>query len=73
GIVIDPKTVRTNMVYFDLAPDAKYTAPELTAKLKGKNVLMLPTGVRRIRAVLHYWISPVQVDRAIDVIKEVMK
>lgn len=73
GILIDPKTVRTNMVYFDLAPDAKYDARELTAKLKDKNVWMLPASARRIRAVLHYWISPVQVDRAIDVVKEVMK
>jgi threonine aldolase len=73
GIVIDPKTVRTNMVYFDLAPGAKYDAHQLTAALKDKKVWMLPVSARRIRAVLHYWISPAQVDRAVEVMKEVMK
>ena len=73
GIVIDPKTVRTNMVYFDLAPDAKWNAHELQKKLEERNIKVGAVAARRIRAVLHYWISPAQVDRAVEVIKEVMK
>jgi len=72
GIVLDPKTVRTNMVFFDLAPDVPFTALELAAKLKTRKVLVGPAGPRRFRAVLHYWISPVQVDQALDAFREVL-
>ncbi|MEK7328314.1 MAG: GntG family PLP-dependent aldolase, partial [Chloroflexota bacterium] len=73
GIVLDPAQVRTNMVYFDLAPDAPLNALELTARLKERNILIGPTAPRRLRAVLHYWISPVQVDQTIKAVKEVLK
>jgi threonine aldolase len=73
GIVLDPAQVRTNMVYFDLAPDAPLNAPELTARLKERNILVGPTGPRRLRAVLHYWISPVQVDQTIEAVSEILK
>ncbi|MBI5712005.1 MAG: aminotransferase class I/II-fold pyridoxal phosphate-dependent enzyme [Chloroflexi bacterium] len=69
----DHDEVRTNMVYFDLAPSTKLDASQLTTKLKEKGILVGAVGARRIRAVLHYWISPVQVDRVVEVIKEVMK
>ena len=73
GIVLDPAQVRTNMVYFDVAPDAPLNALELTARLKERNILIGPTAPRRLRAVLHYWISPVQVDQTIAAVREILK
>ena len=73
GIVLDPAQVRTNMVYFDLVPDAPLNALELTARLKERNILIGPTAPRRLRAVLHYWISPVQVEQTIAAVKEVLQ
>jgi threonine aldolase len=73
GIVLDPAQVRTNMVYFDLAPGAPLNALELTARLKERNILIGPTGPRRLRAVLHYWISPVQVEQTIEAVREILK
>jgi threonine aldolase len=72
GIAVDPKSVHTNMVYFDLLPETPFTADELADRLKAKNVLVGPASARRIRAVLHYWISPAQVDRALETFREVL-
>ncbi len=73
GIILDPAQVRTNMVYFDLASDAPLNALELTARLKERNILIGPVGPRRLRAVLHYWISPVQVDQTLEAVREILK
>ncbi|MBI3242823.1 MAG: low-specificity L-threonine aldolase [Chloroflexi bacterium] len=73
GIVLDPAQVRTNMVYFDLAPEAPMNAQQFADKLKERGALIGPAGPRRLRAVLHYWISPVQVDETIEAVKEVLK
>ncbi len=73
GIVINPPNVPTNMVYFDLAPSLPYTARELAEKLKGRGVLVGPVGPRRFRAVLHYWISSAQVDRAVEVFADSLR
>lgn len=73
GLALDPAQVRTNMVYFDLASDAPLNALELAAGLKERNILIGPTGPRRLRAVLHYWISPVQVEQTIEAVREILK
>jgi threonine aldolase len=52
----DVERVQTNMVFFELRPDAGVTAPELAERLRPHNILMLPMGERRFRAVTHYWI-----------------
>ncbi|MBM4423743.1 MAG: low-specificity L-threonine aldolase [Chloroflexi bacterium] len=72
GIVFDPATVKTNMVYFDLAPEVPFDAAALEKKMKERGVLMLTAGPRRMRMVLHYWISPTDVERAVEVFREVM-
>jgi threonine aldolase len=72
GLVLNPPQPRTNMVYFDLAPEVKYTANQLAETLAGQGVLINVAGPRRIRMVLHYWLSPVQVDRAVEAIKTIL-
>ena len=72
GIVLDPAQVRTNMVYFDLAPEVPFDASALSDRMKERGILMLPAGPRRIRMVLHYWISPVHIEKALNAFREIL-
>jgi len=55
-IQLDLDRVQTNMVFFDLRPDAPLTAPQLAERLRSSNILLMPMGERRFRAVTHYWV-----------------
>jgi threonine aldolase len=63
--------VETNMVFIDLDPRLG-TAAEVCARLRDRGVLALPNLPQRIRFVLHLDVSSEQVDRAADVIAEVL-
>ncbi len=63
-IVLDEGTPATNMVFFNLAPHARLTAPEICKKLEKEGILVSPSGERRFRLVTHCWINDAGVDRA---------
>ncbi len=69
GISVDPTTIETNMVFFDLAPSLP-DAAAFCAQLKAAGVWVLPTAPRRVRAVTHLDVTRTQIDRAIAVIAE---
>ena len=71
GLVLNPSQPRTNMVYFDLLPEFKWSAMQLAEQLAEQGILIDATGPRRVRMVLHYWLSPVHVGKAIEAIKAV--
>jgi threonine aldolase len=73
GIVLNPPEVRTNMVYFDLAPEFPLEAGALTEALKARDILIDAAGKRRVRMVLHYWISPTQVEKAVAAMREIAR
>jgi threonine aldolase len=64
GILLDPARVQTNIVIFELAPDA-LSAEELAAGLAARGVKMGAIGGRKLRAVTHYGIQAGDVDQAI--------
>ena len=70
GVVLDAGTPATNMIYFDLAPNVKSSADEITAKLKDRGILVGPAGERRFRLVTHYWIDDEAVERAVAAFAE---
>jgi threonine aldolase len=72
GLRVDVAKVRTNMVYFDLADDVSFDAAELCRRALAGRVRMLPTAARRIRAVLHCWVSRDEVLQAAEVIRDAM-
>jgi hypothetical protein len=45
------------MVYFDMDPGLPFDGHELCRRLERMRIKALLTGARRIRAVLHCWIS----------------
>ncbi len=64
GVTINPDSVETNIVYFDVDPGA-LAAPELCARLSDKSVRMLATGPATIRAVTHLQVDEAMIERAI--------
>ena len=72
GYVVDLDKVRTNMIYFDLAPDIAIDAPEVERRLAERGVLLFATGKRRFRAVTHAWVENDEIDRALPVLRDVL-
>ncbi|NJL94108.1 MAG: low-specificity L-threonine aldolase [Anaerolineae bacterium] len=61
-IQLDPAPVRTNMIFFDLHPDAPLDAEQLAERLRADNIWIGPFGKWRVRLVTHYWIMPEHVE-----------
>jgi threonine aldolase len=73
GIVLDPGTPYTNMVFFGLAPRIRKSAAAVSDELKAKGILVSPTDERRFRLVTHYWIDDLAVDKTIAAFSESLK
>lgn len=73
GIILDPGTPHTNMIFLSLAEDiAPITAQEVAQYLAEQGVLVGATGARRFRLVTHYWIDDKAVERAVTAFGEVL-
>lgn len=72
GLSIDPETVETNIVYFDV-DEATGTAAAICDALRQEQVWTLPIAPQRVRAVLHLDISDDGVEHAISAISRVIK
>lgn len=72
GLSIDPATVETNIVYFDVR-ESVGTAKSLCDVLKERSVWMLPIGPQRIRAVTHLDVPATGIDQALAALQGVMK
>jgi threonine aldolase len=72
GLVLDPNTPQTNMVFLSLAEGVPFNANEVAAKLAEEMVRVGVTGSRRFRLVTHYWIDNHGVQRAIEAFKNVL-
>ena len=73
GIILDPGTPRTNMIFLNLSdqagtPDATTVAGELAAR----GVLVGVSGANRFRLVIHYWIDDPAVDLAVEAFHAVL-
>ena len=69
GIALDPKSVETNIVFFDLT--GGLDAPAAVEALLARGVRMGALGARTIRAVTHLDVSAAQIERALDAAREV--
>lgn len=72
GITLDPRSVQTNIVLFEVQ-ERLGAADEFTSNLRERGVWMFSTGPRSVRAVTHLDVSPAQIDRAIDVFRELTR
>ena len=64
--------VPTNMVYFDVDAAVPFDAAELCRRAGQLRVKINPSGPRRIRAVLHVWVSREETLEAIQVLQHAM-
>jgi len=71
GLGIDPACVRTNIVFFDFL-DKRVTAQQFCEALGEEGVLMLALGPARLRAVTHHGLQRADVERALQVMRQVM-
>lgn len=73
GLVLDPGTPYTNMIFLSLAEDAQVgNAHEVAQRLAGQGIKVGVVGKRSFRLVTHYWIDDAAVDRAITAFRAVL-
>jgi threonine aldolase len=71
GIFIDPEQVQTNIVIFEMAPEA-ISPEELVRALAVRGVKLGAIGGRRLRAVTHCDIDAQDIDYAISAVQDVL-
>jgi threonine aldolase len=71
GVVIDPATIETNLVFFELAPSAP-PAPVVAERLAAEGVRIGAAGQRRMRAVTHIDVDRAGIEVAIDAVRRVL-
>ncbi len=72
GVILDPASIETNLVFFDLAPSAP-PAPELAARLLERGIRIGAMDERRMRAVTHLDIAAADIDRALEAMAAVLR
>ena len=70
GIELDPTTVETNIVWFDVR--ARPSASEVAAALEERGVLIGGYGQRRMRAVTHLDVDRADIDAALEALGRVL-
>jgi len=71
GVVLDPETIKTNIIYFDMDDNAIESTDFLTV-LAAKGIQFFDTGPRRFRMVTHYGITAEDILYTIDAFKQTL-
>jgi threonine aldolase len=72
GVVLDPGSPYTNMIYLNLADHIRDDARIVTEKMKEHGVLLDADSGRRFRLVTHYWIDDDAVEQALSAFGKVL-
>ena len=73
GVSIDPARVRTNIVHFELEPDAAVDPDGLVRRLQddhGIGIGLYPPSI--VRAVTHYWLGKKEVEQLLGAIRTIL-
>jgi threonine aldolase len=73
GLIFEMGMPATNMVFFSLAAQVKYTSDEFVERLKERGVRLGATAERSYRLVTHYWIDDEDVEKTVEAFREVLK
>jgi threonine aldolase len=73
GVILDPGTPYTNMIFCSLGESIPLTASEVAAQLKKRGTLVGVVGSRRFRLVTHYWIDDAAVEQTITAFRDVLR
>ena len=72
GVEVDTTAPATNMVYFNLQPQARLQPLELTSRLREQGIVLDCEGGRRFRLVTHYWVSGADVETVTGAFREAL-
>jgi threonine aldolase len=70
GVALDPATVETNLVFFDLT--GRLDAATVVEQLLARGVRMGALGPRTVRAVTHLDVSAAQIERTLEAARAVL-
>ncbi len=73
GLVVDPQSPHTNMVYLNLSEEVSMSAHQVTQKMKDHGVLVDPENTRRFRLVTHYWIDDSAVEKTVSAFQKELR
>jgi threonine aldolase len=73
GLVLDPGTPATNMIFFGLADGVVGNAALVAARLAECNIKVGVVGSRRFRLVTHYWIDDAAAAKTVEAFGSVMR
>ncbi len=71
GIVLDPTTIKTNLIIFGIAPNG-VNAHQLADRVKQDGILLQPRGPYTLRAATHYGITRADVETAYNSIRRAL-
>jgi threonine aldolase len=72
GIILDPGTPQTNMVFLNLSESFPVDARQVSERLRAAGIRVHPSGARRFRLVVHYWIDDSGVDITVDGFRRIL-
>jgi len=72
GVELRPEQVDTNIVVFHVAPELG-TSSEVASRLRDRGLLVIPFGAQSLRAVTHLDVSRAEVERACQILEEVIR
>lgn len=72
GIILDPGTPHTNMVFLQIAEGHPKTARQITQSLRNEGIRVSPIGEKRFRMVCHYWIRPEDIPVIVNAFRKAM-
>ena len=70
GVHLDPASVETNLVFFDLT--GPLDAPTVVQRLLDRGIRMGAMGAKTIRAVTHLDVSTAQIEQALEAARAVL-
>lgn len=73
GLILDPGTPHTNMVFLSLDDDIPLEAEQFADRLVQYGIKVGVVARRRFRLVTHYWIDDAGVDQALEAFREVIR
>ena len=74
AFVLSPGRIKTNIVFFELADWVPLEAQEVVERLRRDfDVLLGTAGLRRFRAMTHYWIGPAEVELLLVGLSEIVE
>jgi threonine aldolase len=71
GVVLDPESIKTNIIYFEM-DDTAVESADFLAALSTKGIQFFDTGPRRFRMVTHYGITAEDILYTIDAFKQTL-